>query len=60
MSKLSFLIMLMAGLLAPSLAVASNAGCEDPRTLRVALIPKTNTQKQLHWLLTGLMSRSSV
>ncbi|ART49203.1 hypothetical protein CBP33_14575 [Acidovorax carolinensis] len=47
MSKLSFLIMLVAGLLAPSLAAASDAACEDPRTLRVALIPKTNTQKQL-------------
>lgn len=46
MNALLFAIVCMVGLLAPSLASASNAACDDPRVLRVALIPKTNTQKQ--------------
>ena len=47
MNAFLFFIVLIAGFLIPSPALASDAACEDPRVLRIALIPKDNTQKQL-------------
>lgn len=47
MNALLSLIVLVAGLLAPALASASDKACDDPGVLRFALIPKANPQKQL-------------
>lgn len=47
MNAFLFFIVLIAGFLLPSPALASDAACEDPLVLRIALIPKDNTQKQL-------------
>jgi phosphonate transport system substrate-binding protein len=47
MSHLFFFIVFVAAILVPLRASASDAACDDPHVLRVALIPKGNNQKQL-------------
>jgi phosphonate transport system substrate-binding protein len=47
MNAFLFFIVFVAGFLAPSSAFASDAVCDDPRVLHIALIPKENVQKQL-------------
>ena len=47
MNALLSVIVLMAVLVAPSIASASDTACDDPGVLRFALIPKANPQKQL-------------
>ncbi len=47
MNAFLFFIVFVAGFLLPSPALASDAACDEPPVLHVALIPKENTQKQL-------------